>query len=498
MNSKKPLTGKEVKIPVNTIVVSKTDLKGHITYVNDEFVKLSGLSREELLGKNHNFNRHPDVPKKVFVNLWETIKSGQPWTHIIKSRTSNGDHLWFRANITPITKNGKIVEYMSVRTKPSAEEIRETQQYFNDCNAGRENLENTGFNKYILAVRNMNLTHKIYASVVVSIVLQMMTAFGILLNIEPAILISSLVITSFVTFLLGTRISREVSSPLLYAISKLKLMTEGNYFDWINTDRYDEFGNLLRAIKSSQIKLGFDMTDAKDTVDLALRIKTKLSSIATHLQGSADKMQASTIDFNEITELVHENSLSLNEAKKLSEHTKSQAEDGGEALKCAIDSIKEVEDMNRKISDNVGIIDEIAFKTNLLALNAAVEAAHAGDEGRGFAVVAEEVRNLAMSSAEAARRIKELTQNSVLKANHGYKLVTESGQSINKAIDSVNEVNQLIAGIAKAGDKQKSSFERVFSNFRETNKAIQNDTSNVVTVVQESAALTNQAMARAN
>lgn len=498
MNSKIPLTGKEVKIPVNTIVVSKTDLKGHITYVNDEFVKLSGLSREELLGKNHNFNRHPDVPKKVFVDLWDTVTSGQPWTHIIKSRTSLGHHLWFRANITPITKNGKIIEYMSVRTKPSADEIRETQQYFDDCNAGRESVENTGSNKYIHAVRNMNLTHRIYASVGVIITLQIVAMLGILLNIQPAFIISSLVTTSFVTFLLGVRISREVSSPLSYAISKLKLMTEGNYFDWINTARNDEFGSLMRAIKSSQIKLGFDMTDAKDTVDLALRIKAKLNSIATDLQGSADKMHTSTTDFNKITQLVQENSHSVNEAKKLSEHTKSQAEDGGEALKRAIDSIKEVEDMNRKISDNVGIIDEIAFKTNLLALNAAVEAAHAGDEGRGFAVVAEEVRNLAMSSAEAARKIKELTQNSVLKANHGYKMVTESGESINKAIDSVNEVNQLILEIATAGEIQKSSFERVFSNFRETNEAIQNDTSNVVTVVQESAALSSQAMARAN
>jgi methyl-accepting chemotaxis protein len=387
---------------------------------------------------------------------------------------------------------------MSVRTKPSTEEIRKTQQYFDDCNAGRENIEKKGLRKYIHAIRSMDLTHKIYASVGITITLQMVVALGIFLNIQPAIIISSLVITSFVTFLLGVSISQEVSSPLSYAIGKLKLMTEGNYFDWINTDRNDEFGNLLRAIKSTQIKLGFDMTDAKDTVDLALRIKTKLSSIATHLQSSADKMHTSATDFKQITELVQQNSLSIYEAKNLSENTKSQAENGGESLKLAIDSIKEVEKINRRISDNIGIIDEIAFKTNLLALNAAVEAAHAGEEGRGFAVVADEVRNLAMSSADAARKIKELTDNSVQKANHGYKMVTESGDSINRAIDSVNEVNQLILEIDKAGDVQKTNFERILSNFRETNEAIQNDTSNVVTVVQESAALSNQAMARAN
>ena len=103
-----------------------------------------------------------------------------------------------------------------------------------------------------------------------------------------------------------------------------------------------------------------------------------------------------------------------------------------------------------------------------------------------------------MSSAEAARKIKELTQNSVLKANHGYKIVTESGESIDKAIDSVKEVNQLILNMVEADDRQKSSFEKVLLNFREINDAIQNDTSSVATVVQESAALSNQAMARAN
>jgi len=498
MISNTPLTGKEIKIPDNTIVVSKTDLKGYITYVNDDFVKFSGLPRKELIGKNHNFNRHPDVPKKVFENLWNTIQNGQPWTHIIKSRTSEGHHVWFRANITPITRNGKIVEYMSVRTRPSREEIRETQEYFDKCNAGQNPLNNNLLNNYLHTVHNMNLSQRIFASAGIIITLQTTATIGVLLNTNPVFTITSLILTSFLTIQLGRFISREVSSPLTYAIQKLKLMTEGRYFDWINTDRNDEFGGLLRAIKSTQIKLGFDMTDAKDTVDMAIGIKNKLSSIAKHLQSSADRMHTSTEDFKQITELVHKNSINVYEASKLSEHTKAQAECGGEALKRAINSIREVEEMNRKISDNVGIIDEIAFKTNLLALNAAVEAAHAGEEGRGFAVVAEEVRNLAMSSADAARKIKELTQNSVLKANQGYEMVTESGESINKAIDSVKEVNQIIISIAEAGDIQKMSVENVFINFKETNNAIQDSTSNVVTVAQESAALSHQAMARAH
>jgi len=497
MDSNEPLTGKEVKISVNTIVVSKTDLKGHITYVNDEFVKFSGLSREELIGKNHNFNRHPDVPKEVFENLWITLKNGQPWTHIVKSRTNHGHHVWFRANITPITRNGKIIEYMSVRTKPSAEEIKEAEAYFKKLNSGQTDKKPIGIKRLRQYFKGIGLKQQILTSIGLTVSLQITAAVLILMSIKPAFIISFIAVTALVTILLGATILREVSTPLIYAIKKLKLLTEGSYFDWIKTERNDEFGDLLRAIKSTQIKLGFDMTDAKDTVDLALRIKYQLNSIATHLQKSADKMHRSTTDFQNITNLVTKNSLSVNEARELSETTKTQAESSGETLKQAIKSIKEVEETNRMISNHIGIIDEIAFKTNLLALNAAVEAAHAGDEGRGFAVVAEEVRNLALSSAEAAQKIKDLIQKSVAKANLGYKMVTESGESIDRAINSVKNVNQLISEIAKAGDIQQSSFEKVFIDFKETNSAIQNDTSKVVSVVQESAALSNQAMARA-
>ncbi len=496
MNSNMPLTGKEVKIKDGTIVVSKTDLKGNITYVNDEFVRLSGFSREALIGKNHNFNRHPDVPKKVFEELWKTIQSGRPWTHIVKSRTKNGDHLWFRANITPITRNGKIVEYMSVRTKPSEQEIREAQQYFADTNSGESVTKETGYRRFIQPLRHLKVKHRIYLAAGMIGFLQLGVAVLVILGITPAFIVTVLAMMTLVMFYLGRAIAREISTLLECSISKLKQMTEGHYFNWIDTDREDEFGDLQRAIKSTQIKLGFDMTDAQDTVRLAMKINKNLTSIASHLQNSADRMQTSTSDFEKITELVTENAESVFNASQLTDQTTSRAVSGGESLGKAIDAIQEVEQMNRQISENVLVIDEIAFKTNLLALNAAVEAAHAGEEGRGFAVVADEVRHLALSSASAAREIKVLTQNSVQKANDGFNMVKESGESIDKIIAAVKEVNQIIGEITKAGGLQKDSVERVFSTFVETNNAIQSDTGEVVNVAHESAALGHQAMLR--
>lgn len=496
-SSAAPLTGREVKIKDGTIVVSKTDLKGNITYVNDEFVKLSGFSREELIGKNHNFNRHPDVPKKVFKDLWDTIQSGRPWTHIVKSRVRNGDHLWFRANITPITRDGKIVEYMSVRTKPSEQEIRETQQYFDDINSGRNVKKETVYSRFIQKLRHLKVRHRFYLAAGVIGFLQLGVAILVVLDVDPTFILAALSAITVVMFYFSKMIASDVSALLEYSIDKLKKMTEGHYFDWIDIDREDEFGDLQRAIKSTQIKLGFDMTDAQDTVRLAMKINKKLTSIAKHLQGSADKMQASMSDFEKITELVAENAESVFNASKLADQTTSRAVSGGESLKKAIDAIQEIEQMNRQISENVLVIDEIAFKTNLLALNAAVEAAHAGEGGRGFAVVADEVRKLALSSASAAREIKMLTQSSVQKANDGYNMVRESGENIDGIIVAIKELNQIIGEITKAGSLQKDSVERVFSTFIETNDAIQNDTGDVVGVAKESAALGHQAMLRA-
>ena len=496
-NAPAPLTGREVKIKDGTIVVSKTDLKGYITYVNDEFVKLSGFSREELIGKNHNFNRHPDVPKKVFENLWRTIQSGRPWTHIVKSRVRNGDHLWFRANITPITRNGKVIEYMSVRTKPSEEEIREAQQYFDDVNSGKIAAKEAGYKRFIHKLRNLKVRHRFYLASAAIGLLQLGVAVLVVLDVSPAFIVAALLVITLAMFYSGKVVAHNVSASLEYSIDKLKKMTEGQYFDWIDIDREDEFGNLQRAIKSTQIKLGFDMTDAQDTVRLAMKINKKLTSIAKHLQVSADKMQASMSDFEKITELVAENAESVFNASKLADQTASRAVSGGESLRKAIDAIQEIEQMNRQISENVLVIDEIAFKTNLLALNAAVEAAHAGEGGRGFAVVADEVRNLALSSASAAREIKVLTQSSVQKANDGYNMVRESGDIIDKIVAAIKEVNQIIGEITKAGGLQKDSVERVFSTFIETNDAIQNDTGEVVAVANESAALGHQAMLRA-
>src|SRR5689334_19529607 len=118
-----PVINQEVELDDEHAIVSKTDLDGNITYVNPYFEQVSGYTSEELLGQPQNIIRHPDMPKEAFADLWASIKSGLPWTGIVKNRCKNGAYYWVRANITPIRENGRTTGYMSVRTKAERSQV---------------------------------------------------------------------------------------------------------------------------------------------------------------------------------------------------------------------------------------------------------------------------------------------------------------------------------------------------------------------------------------
>ena len=130
MKTNLPVTQTEARIPKGRYIVSRTDLKGITTYVNDTFVTVSGFSREELIGKNHNVVRHPDMLPGAFEWLWETIKQGRPWRGFVKNRCKNGDHYWVNALIVPVMKNDQVIGYMSVRTEATRQEIAAAEAFY--------------------------------------------------------------------------------------------------------------------------------------------------------------------------------------------------------------------------------------------------------------------------------------------------------------------------------------------------------------------------------
>jgi PAS domain S-box-containing protein len=130
MKKNLPVTQREIDYSESEVFITKTDVKGIVTYANDSFVHISGFSREELVGKNHNVVRHPDMPPWAFGDLWETVKSGHPWRGLVKNRAKNGDHYWVRATVSPIMEGSRIIGYLSLRKKPSREEIAQAEALY--------------------------------------------------------------------------------------------------------------------------------------------------------------------------------------------------------------------------------------------------------------------------------------------------------------------------------------------------------------------------------
>src|SRR3954470_6773251 len=124
MRINEPVTTREVEVPAGRPLVSRTDIGGRITFANQDFVDISGYTLDELVGAPHNIVRHPDMPRQAFGNLWATIKAGRPWEGLVKNRTKAGDFYWVRANVTPEIIDGKVIGFVSIRSKPTREQIR--------------------------------------------------------------------------------------------------------------------------------------------------------------------------------------------------------------------------------------------------------------------------------------------------------------------------------------------------------------------------------------
>jgi methyl-accepting chemotaxis protein len=229
-----------------------------------------------------------------------------------------------------------------------------------------------------------------------------------------------------------------------------------------------------------------------------------LKRTASEVQGGADEIsrgnmnlsqrteqQASSLEetassMEEMTSTIRQNADNAAQANQLAQAARKSAESGGEVVAQAVTAMQGINSASSKIADIIGVIDEIAFQTNLLALNAAVEAARAGEQGRGFAVVATEVRSLASRSAEAAKEIKVLINDSVAKVADGSKLVERSGQTLTEIVGAVKKVTDIVAEIAAASQEQASGIEQV-------NKAV----TSMDEVTQQNAALVEEAAAAA-
>ena len=276
MKTNLPVTQKEVELKDDSSIVSKTDLKGAITYINREFMDVSGFAEVELVGKNHNIIRHPDMPPAAFEDLWRTVKSGKPWNGMVKNRCKNGDHYWVEANVTPIREGATVTGYMSVRTKPSRQQIEAAEKLYAEMRAG--NLPQTPWWQLLTAkIDDISVYHKLTLAMAMPIV-AMYAAGSVQTN--PSLL--SLALAGGVTAaatgsLFAFKLKRSVST-LKHAIDGL---AGGDLAVKVDTRGNDEFGTVMKTLKSMQIKIGFDVNDSRKLAEEAGRLQTALDQSPT-------------------------------------------------------------------------------------------------------------------------------------------------------------------------------------------------------------------------
>jgi len=501
MRSNLPVTNVEYVLKDAETVVSKTDLHGNITYVNQDFIDISGFSEAELIGAPQNIVRHPDMPVEAFADFWSTLRSGKAWTGLVKNRSKNGDHYWVEANAAPIIENQKIVGYASIRIKPSREQVQAADSAYRAIKAGDQTLEiregsavkRSAFDRFHLL---KNLSLKTMLALAAGSVGALFAGMGMLAWLattgDSAFYMNWLMAISVMgvplAVVFGVLSYRSVVLPLERTRLEIDRMSSGDLTGQIEAKGIAELAKLMHSLRVLQINTKLLVGQIKEAAE---QVNTGVSEIAS---GNADlsgrtESQASSLEetassMEELTSTVKQNAEHARHANQLVVSTASIAENGGKIVGKVVDTMASIKESSRKISDIIGVIDGIAFQTNILALNAAVEAARAGEQGRGFAVVAAEVRNLAQRSAGAAKEIKTLIEDSVSKVDVGGKLVDETGEAMDDIVTSVQLVTDIMSGIAEASQEQSAGIEQV-------NQAV----GQMDEITQQNAALVEQAAA---
>lgn len=470
MHDKQPVTRREVTYSPQVQLISTTDVRGIITAVNDDFIAISGYSREELIGQNHNLIRHPDMPAGAFADLWTCIQSGQSWKGIVKNRCKNGDHYWVDAFVSPILRDGQIVEYQSVRVLPHpAARARAEALYAQWQTSGRlpgrlQRRRLSGSARLLLALGLPGLVLVVkgfldgwqsgllaLACMAVALLscLWLGRGFGALVQEGAAIATSRVMAyvytgdagdVGLVRHALGTRTSelRSVAARL----------SQGS--QWLVVSR-EQSAALMNAAREAAIL-------QQQEVGQALLAMQRLAQGQQQVAGIAEQTAA---------------------AASTSQQATQQARSQIEAMVAAIGHLSLTLDTSRgsvlrlaEQTDRIGkvleVIASVAEQTNLLALNAAIEAARAGEAGRGFAVVADEVRNLAQRTRLATEEVHGIiadltrdTQESVASIEQGVHasgqtvaLVAATDQRMADVFAAISHINELTLAVEASMQQQ--------------------------------------------
>ena len=458
-----PVTQRELDWPADWMIVSTTDAQGRITHCNHAFVQVSGFDYDELMGQPHNLVRHPDMPPEAYRDMWSTIGHGRPWSGVVKNRCKNGDHYWVLAHVTPVLDGGKPKGYVSVRLKPTREQIQAAEALYARIAEERDQPRKTiklhaggvrriGWRDWPQRLHRLTLSQRV--------ALLMWGSVGILAGMTAAGW-QPWCITGVMAALLGGFawwFYRSVGLPLHQA-SKVAAQVAGcNLNAEIRYDPRHPLGKLLRRLWLINLNMRAVVDDVRAEVGSMTSFSREIAQASRNLSDRTEQqscdVQRTASAMEQMTSAVKQTADHAQQAARLTETATRVAGQGGQAVGEIVGTMDSIEATSRRVAEIIGVIEGIAFQTNILALNAAVEAARAGEQGRGFAVVASEVRALAHRVGDAAKEVRALVGASVEQVSDGSRRVRAAEGIIGELVQSVNQVSGLVGQITGAALEQ--------------------------------------------
>lgn len=450
-----PITGREVKLTPDDEIVSSSDLQGNIIFCNDTFCRISGFSREELIGQPHNIIRHPDMPPAVFGLMWQRLKSGKPWMGVVKNRCKNGDHYWVTAYVTPVWDGDKICGYESVRFKVDPAYIERADHLYKRANAGK-----SYFSLFQRWKANWGVS-----TLATAICWLLFVVLSALLSKSSISLSALLLIPALVLGLLARQV-RRVS--LRTVLKESHAVIQDKIAAYVFTGGVSEVNEIRLAQLATQLRLRTALGRFRESALALMQKEGDVDASRLRIFESMAEQQAETANVaaamvqmasavQEVASGASQTSVSTSKAADdvaNGHRVMTAAQDAVNTLSSTVASLNEV--IGRLMLDGgqiaqvVGVIRGIAEQTNLLALNAAIEAARAGEQGRGFAVVADEVRSLALRTQESTEHIHSIIRHLVSATDDVRTGMDKCLASVDRSVSAMSNVHQALTAISQS------------------------------------------------
>lgn len=477
MRNNQPVIDEEIPYPdePGAKIISVTDVHGIITDVNQFFLDMCGFTREELIGQPHNIIRHPDMPSSVFKLMWDNLKQGKPFMGIIKNRSKDGRYYWVNAFVIPITIDGKIVGYESVRTKATNAQIENAKAVYAKLNASQKLANVSIFNSYDIyycIATALSFAYALYApdilSVLIAGLLGVFTAYSQVAkksNFIYKLIEKSELMSDPVTLAVYAPGGTEVDK------AKFALLCQDKYVDAILTRVQEASERLNSLAKENLDKASSNNQDMISKSHHTKRVAKNMHNVAQTLIGMMNQLTASV---EHTTQSSDQTFMLMHEGKDISERTLESIRILDNQVKNIATSIENLSAKVEDIAQASELIDQVSEQTNLLALNASIEAARAGEAGKGFAVVADEVRSLSLSTHKSTQNIHDLIDEFKEKAEEA-KLMAEQGlEAAQNGVIEVGRNNDNVEKVVEAINVIKNNSDKMLNEINQHSDTAQN------------------------